>query len=593
MPHATTNSHSPRYILGLMTNGHDTAACLLKDGMVAGFIEEERLNRIKHTTAFPFRAIDSLLAAERITMRDVSYAGFTAGYGFQQLKNFVIHFLRDVSLALWPRLIYKNLYSSYTFYRDVGRFRRHYGYRGTIVHIDHHRAHLANAFFPSPFTKSAILSIDGSGEGFSSKMAIGEANRITEIGAITRPESIGILYMLVTHYLGFPHYGDEGKVMGLASYGEPLYADIFRRVIRPIPGGTYRMDPSYFTVTPKGKLILSEKFIAEMGPPRREGEPLTERHHHIAASLQKVTEEMVVHLVRYMHARTGLENICLSGGVLLNSVANGLLHTQTPFRNIFIQPVGYDAGNALGCALAIWHEHLGEPRNFKETHVYWGPSYDAEAVKHMLHEKGIEFRKIDEPEKKAAELIAQGKVAGWFQGRLEAGARALGNRSILADPRRAEMKDIVNNRVKHRESFRPFAPSILEEYLHEYFVDAVPAPFMERVFPIRPEKRSIIPAVTHVDGTGRLQTVSSESNPQYYRLIKYFQGITGIPIVLNTSFNVRGEPMVCAPEEALHDFLATEMDALFLGNFLLEKKVKSESTHTVIVEQSRETADIF
>ncbi|MBI4099204.1 carbamoyltransferase [Candidatus Parcubacteria bacterium] len=560
------------HILGLLIHGHDTAACLTRDGKLLALIEQERLNRQKHTRAVPFEAIDAALKIGGITIADVDYIGVSAGYGLQSFWNRSVYYLPRFSPVRWPIMLLSSVRGTRDYLRQVNQIRVRYGLPWSkIVFVPHHEAHLASAFFVSPFERAAILSIDGSGEGFSSKMARGEGNRFVEFASVRNPESIGIFYLMFTQYLGFSSYGDEGKVMGLAAYGTPRYAEQFAKILHLIPGGTYRMNMRYFSVTARGKFCLSKKFYDEFGPARAESEPITERHEDLAASLQKVTEEAITHLVNYVYDQTHEENLCLAGGVIMNSVTNGMLHRRTPFKNIFIQPLAYDAGNALGCCFYIFHTVLGRPRTFVQRDIFWGTAFSEGEIEAVLTRLKLSYRKVADPAGTAAELISQGKVVGWFQGRMEAGARALGHRSILADPRRPDMKDIVNKNVKNREPFRPFAPSILEERVGEYFEDALPVPYMERVFTIKSEKRLVIPAVTHVDGTGRLQTVSRATDPLYYGVIEAFEKKTGVPIILNTSFNVKGEPLVCRPEEALRDFFCTGMDALCIGSYLLQK----------------------
>ncbi len=562
----------PEFILGLVIQGHDTSVCLTRDGEVLAFIEQERLNRQKHTRAIPFDAIDQVLAIGGVTTGEVAYVGVSVGYGAQAFWNNCAYYMWRFSARHWPIMFYNWFRATREYRRQIDEICRRYRLAASkLVFVPHHDAHLASAFFVSPFERAAILSIDGSGEGFSSKMATGEGNRFTEFDSVRNPESIGIFYLMVTQYLGFSSYGDEGKVMGLAAYGKPRYVDQLRQMMRATPGGTYRMDMRYFSVTPRGKFCLSQKFYDEFGPARSEGEPITAHHEDMAASLQLITEETIIHLVNYVYARTKVERLCLAGGVLMNSVTNGMLHRRTPFKEIFIQPLAYDAGNALGCCAYIRHMILGRPRAFVQKDIFWGPAFSDEEIEAILKKFKLRYTRPTDIAEAAAELISQGKVVGWFQSRMEAGARALGHRSILANPCIAEMKDVVNKQVKNREPFRPFAPAILEERTGEYFEDTVLVPYMERVFMIQSDKRALIPAVTHVDGTGRLQTVSRNTDPLYYAVIEAFEKKTGVPIVLNTSFNVKGEPLVCRPEEALRDFFCTGMDALFLGSFLLEK----------------------
>ncbi|MFH1173474.1 MAG: carbamoyltransferase C-terminal domain-containing protein [bacterium] len=565
------------YILGLnYFPSHDTAACLLKDGQLLSFVEEERLNRLKHTRELPFKSIDYTLANGGIAIKDIDYVAIGMDYTFKHFINrlaYAWHF----NLLNLPLIMASFLRNYIQFKKRIKIFRQKYGYDGKIVLVNHHTAHLASAFFVSPYKEAAAISIDGSGTAYSGKTALGKDNRLIETGNIKLPHSIGLLYLKVTNFLGWPSYGSEGTVMGLAPYGSPdEYYERFKDIIKFKPDGQYRYNMKYFKYDRQdsfmgGKFELSNYFYEIFGPARQPKEPLTQRHKNIAAALQKLTEEVIFHQLNDLYEKTKQENLCLAGGVIMNSVANGKIRKRTPFKNIYISPLAFDAGNALGAAFYVWHQLLSRPRSYQLTSAYLGPEYSNEEIKQKLEALKASYEVLDNPAQKAAQLIAEGKVIGWFQGKIEVGARALGNRSILADPRRAEMKDIVNNSVKFREPFRPFAPSILLEKAGEYFEDDYPVPFMEKVYDIKPEKRQYIPAVTHVDGTGRLQTVSQADNPKYWQLIKEFEKITGIPIVFNTSFNIKGEPIVCSPKDALNCFYGTGMDYLIIGNFLVKK----------------------
>jgi carbamoyltransferase len=458
--------------------------------------------------------------------------------------------------------------------------------------VEHHPAHLASAFYVSPFEEAATGAIDGFGDFVSTSWAVGQGARLEVIQRVFFPHSLGLLYLALTQYLGFWKYGDEYKVMGLAPYGAPDYADKLRQLIRLEANGAFRLDLSYFrhwsdgvsmtwddgepTIGP----VFTPRLEALLGPARRTDEPVEPRHEAIAASLQVVFEETVFHILRALHEKTRLPRLCLAGGCAMNSVANGKIRERTPFREVFIQPAAADNGTALGAALYVAHHVLGQPRRFVMDHAYWGPAFGDEQIAKVLAGRAEELRQLGCPVsrlddedalcRQTAGWIAAGKVVGWFQGRMEWGARALGNRSILADPRRSDMRDIINTKIKFRETFRPFAPSLLEESLDDYFVGAVADPFMVQVYPVRPDKRRVIPAVTHVDGSGRLQTVSRATNPLYWSLIKAFEKETGVPVLLNTSFN-ENEPIVHRPEEALDCFLRTRMDALIMGHWVLVK----------------------
>jgi carbamoyltransferase len=459
--------------------------------------------------------------------------------------------------------------------------------------VEHHPAHLASAFFVSPFDEAAVCAIDGFGDFVSTSWAVGRGRRLDVLERVYFPHSIGLLYLAITQYLGFPKYGDEYKVMGLAPYGSPDHVEAIRSLIHLRPGGGFELDLGCFRhhtdgvqmTWEEGEPTIGPVFTPELearlgGPARTADQPLTARHEAIAASLQVVFEDAAVHVLRALHARTRLDRLCLAGGCAMNSVLNGKIRERTPFREIYVQPAAADNGTALGAAAYVHHHVLGGPRRFAMEHGYWGPAFDDAAMRQAVATRAADLdrlactrREIDDEDELCrwtAERIAEGKVVGWFQGRMEWGARALGNRSILADPRRADMREIINTKIKLREKFRPFAPSVLEEALDEYFVGAVPDPFMIQVYPVRPEKRAVVPAVTHVDGSGRLQTVSRQTNPLYARLIEAFGKLTGVPVVLNTSFN-ENEPIVLRPEEALDCFLRTRMDVIVLGRTAVEK----------------------
>ncbi len=563
------------YILGINFSSHDTSACLLRDGELIGFVEEERFNRVKHTYEFPERAIDYLLKNEGITINNVDYVAFPTS------DSVPFKFLFPNSLIFGVLgglpLIVMNLRYRFKFWRVVQNFKRRLNKNTKVVLVGHHDSHLANAFLISPFEKAAILTVDGAGDGLASQMAFGEDTSIKNLKSVCFPHSVGLLYLLVTMHLGFGDWdGGEGKVMGLSSYGDPnRYINVFRDMVHLKKDGSYSLNMKYFRVKrtnfPSGTIRFSDYFREKFGQQRKSGEPILKQHEDIAAGLQKIVEETVVHMLNHLYNQTKSGNLVISGGVALNSVMNGKLHRQTPFKNIFVQPIAYDGGNSIGAAFYVWNKTLGKARSYQFSSCYLGPEFSNESIRQVLDENKLNYEILEDPSVCAAKLISDGRIIGWFQGRMEAGARALGNRSILADPRRAEMKDIVNKQVKHREPFRPFAPAILAESVGQYFEDNLPVAYMERVFSIRPEKRRIIPAVTHVDGTGRLQTVSLRDNEMFYNLISEFNRITGVPVVLNTSFNVKGEPIVCSPVDAIRCFYSTGMDDLIIGKFLLKK----------------------
>jgi carbamoyltransferase len=458
--------------------------------------------------------------------------------------------------------------------------------RARAHNIEHHRAHLASSFFVSPFDRAALLSLDGFGDFISTMWAVGEGNSIKVLGQVEYPHSLGIVYTATTQFLGFPHYGDEGKVMGLAPYGRPRFIEAFRDIVRTEKDGQFRLNLDYFRHAAEGVdmtwnegspvigKIYSDEYARAFGTPRRPHDELTDRDRDLAASLQLRLEEVAFHILNHLYRETGLSELGLAGGVAYNSVMNGKILLNTPFRHVFIQPAAGDSGTALGVCYQIWNQLLRQSRSEVMEGSYTGPEFKDEEIVRELKQSGLKFERYTNQEvtERAARDIAGGAVVGWFQGRLEFGPRALGNRSILVDPRRAEMKDILNERIKKREPFRPFAPSILAEQVGEYFEQTHPAPTMLMVYQIKPERCAQIPAVTHVDGSGRLQTVSSEVNPGYYQLIADFYRLTGVPLVLNTSFN-ENEPIVCTPRDAIDCFLKTRIDVLYLGNHVVRRNL--------------------
>jgi carbamoyltransferase len=452
-------------------------------------------------------------------------------------------------------------------------FRRRYDYRNAFHFMDHQLCHAAETFFTSPFERAAILVMEASSEGETTLFARGEGRTLTKLDAIKYPDSIGLLYLCVTEYLGFKENSGEGKVMGLASYGQPTYREAFDKVLRMSPDGRIALDMSYFDVHLSKQDYITRKFIDLFGPRRPREGPMEQRHMDIAASLQAVTEEAGALFLRRLFSLHDVDNVCLTGGVALNSVMNGKLQDQWPNKQIYISPVPHDAGTSLGAALLLNATYNPDLSPFVPGFTpFMGPGYTDEEIEAVLRSKGLRYSRPEDPMKATAEALARQQIVGWFQGRMEAGPRALGCRSILADPRRAEMKDILNAKVKHRESFRPFAPSVLIEKASEYFeTHGFPVPYMLKVFPVVPDKRQVIPAVTHVDGSARLQTIAREDNPLYWNLINEFYRLTGCPVVVNTSFNVRGQPIVCSPRDAVDCFLGTQIDVLSIGSFLVRK----------------------
>jgi carbamoyltransferase len=563
------------YVLGIGGYFHDASACLLRDGQLVAAAEEERFTRLKHQPGFPHRAIDFCLRQADITHRDLDHVAF-------YMKPW-LHFERRLwhHLKAMPQLpvystgyLVEQLYRRGWFLFELNRLKQLGGGRPKISFVKHHDSHAASAFFVSPFDRAAILILDGLGEWSTVTLGVGEGTRIRTLQETFYPHSIGALYGSVTNYLGFKT-GDEYKVMGLASFGKPTELAAMRDLVVRQRDGSYRLNLSYFTFHIKpGRYegYVSKQFVDRFGPPRQAHQPLEARHLNLAASVQALLEEVAINLATTLHQRTGAENLCVAGGVALNGVMNYRLAQDTPFKNVYVQPAANDSGTSLGAAFFLQHQVLNQPRRFVMEHAYWGPEYDALECGALLEETKTPYQQTHDAARAAAELIAAGKIVGWFNGRMEWGPRALGSRSILADPTRANMTELVNRFVKHREDFRPFAPSVLDEYGAEYFEHYRSSPFMLEVFPATALGRERIPAVVHVDGTSRVQTVSREVSPAYWQLIDEFRQITGVPVVLNTSFNVRGEPIVTSPRDALRCFYSTGMDALVLGNYVVDKK---------------------
>jgi carbamoyltransferase len=570
-------------ILGINAFHADSSAAIFVDGIMIAATEEERFTRIKHWAGFPSNAIEFCLKEVGITLGEVDY----------------ICVGRDPKAKLWNKALYliKNLTKKNTLIFDrLSNSKKLVSLeielanlsglsikkiKPKIKYIEHHRSHLASAFFASPFDEAAILSIDGSGDFTTTMIAVGNGNKIEILDSIDFPVSAGLFYTAFTQYLGFPHYGDEYKVMGLAPYGNPLYVDEIRKIIKFNENGLFDWDADYFANPNQIKLeyndniptisvLYADKMEKVFGPARKIGEELNQKHKDIAASVQKVCEELILHILNHLQKRTGLKNICIAGGVAQNSVANGKILEFSSFENLYIPSAGHDAGISMGCALYTYNHLLNQPRGMTVYSAYTGSQFTNEEIEIFLNEKGIEYSRLSDEElfEKITDKLVEPGVVGWFSGRAEFGPRALGARSILADPRNNKAKELLNEKIKRRESFRPFAPSILEEYVADYFTKVESVPFMEKVFPIKPEKQMDIPAVTHVDGTGRLQTVSKTISPRYYQLIDCFRRRTGIPILLNTSFN-ENEPIVNTPAEALDCFLRTQMDMLVLENCVI------------------------
>jgi len=573
------------YILGINAYHGDAAAAIIKDGRLIAAVEEERFNRIKHCAGFPEQSIRYCLETAGIRIEEVDHIGIS----------------RDPSAHLHKKILYaasrlgvfrqaKDRLANAAKVRDVkDELARVFeiskrNLRAEFHNVEHHLAHLASCFFVSPFERAALLSIDGFGDFISTMWATGVAESIEVLGQVEYPHSTGIVYTATTQFLGFPHYGDEGKVMGLAPYGQPRFINQFREIIRTEERGQFRLNLDYFRhhaegvemSWDKGSPVIgrtfSDEFVKTFGPARAPGAQLSDRDRDIAASLQLRLEEIAFHVLNHLYDQTGVTDLGLAGGVAYNSVMNGKILLHTPFQRIFVQPAAGDSGTALGVCYYLHNQVLKQPRGEAMLGAYTGPGFKDDQVREALDQSGLAFECLDDRDvtKRAAKDIADGLVVGWFQGRMEFGPRALGNRSIVVDPRRAEMKDILNDRIKKREPFRPFAPSILEEHVGDYFEQTHPAPAMLMVYQIKPERRAQIPAVTHVDGSGRLQTVSPKLNQRYYQLISDFAELTGVPVLLNTSFN-ENEPIVCTPQHAIDCFQKTRMDALYLGNYAVRR----------------------
>jgi carbamoyltransferase len=557
-------------ILGISCFYHDAAACLFQDGRITAAASEERFTRKKHDADFPTQAIRYCLQAGGIKVSDLDYVGF---YDKPFLK---FERLLSTYLSTFPRGILSFSKAMPVWLKEKlwipKIIRRELAYEGKLLFTGHHLSHAASAFLVSPFREAAILTVDGVGEWATASYGVGRDRQIELFKEIHFPHSLGLLYSAFTYYLGFKVNSAEYKVMGLAPYGEPKYVDQVRSLIDIRDDGSFRMDMRYFSYHHGLKMVNGRFSKLFGGPPRQAESKLDQRHKDIAASVQKVTEEVMLKMASYLHAETGLDNLCLAGGVALNCVANGRILREGPFKDLFIQPAAGDAGGALGVAAYICHSLLNHPRGEPMDHAYLGPEYGEEEIQSVLEKHAAPFRKLSPEDlvREVAGLIEEQKVVGWFQGRMEFGPRALGSRSILADARNPRNKDVVNLKIKFRESFRPFAPSVLEERIAEYFEIDRPSPYMLLVAPVREGKR-VIPSVTHVDHSARIQSVSRRQNALYYDLIREFERRTSVPVIINTSFNVRGEPIVCSPEDAYRCFMRTHMDHLVVGPYVLDK----------------------
>ena len=578
------------HILGLNSFHGDASACLLTDGRIMAAAEEERFTRVKHWAGFPAKAIEYCLREGHVRLEDVSHIAVN----------------HDAHANFWPRLAFalRHRPSARAVFDRVRKRRHrsdigfHFGeafglgrLHASVDHVEHHESHLASAYYGSRYPEALAVSVDGFGDFASAAWGIGRADRLHVEERVLFPHSLGIFYQAITQYLGFPHYGDEYKVMGLAPYGSPRCLDKLRSLVRLEQHGAFRLNLDYFRharervdFTWKGGVpqfgpLYSEALAELLGPARAPQEELSQHHRDLAHCAQAVYEEAFFHVLRHVHSRYGATDLVLAGGCGQNSVANGKVYRNTPIRRLYVQAAAGDSGGAMGAAMVVW-SRMSSTRADPMDHAYWGPQFEDAACKAAMDRRIADLRAsrcVDEVMsneeelcRRVAQLIASGKVVGWFQGRMEWGPRALGNRSIVCDPRRGDMKELLNVKIKRRESFRPFAPSILREAVAEWFEVDDDVPFMTHVYPIREERRALIPAVTHVDGTGRLQTVTREGNARYYGLIRAFRDLTGVPILLNTSFN-ESEPIVCTPDEALDCFVRTNMDCLVLGDRVITR----------------------
>jgi len=574
-------------ILGINAYHADSSAAIFRDGVMIAATEEERFRRTKHWAGFPSEAIRFCLKEAGIEMKELDYIAIgrdpkaklyqkmkflakNPAIGFSAVKERIRNSIQVSSL--------ENEFVKL----DASLTKEEY--KSKVQQVEHHRSHLASAFYASPFSEAALLSIDGSGDFSTTMRGIGRGHDMEIIDSVNFPHSVGIFYSAFTQLLGFPHYGDEYKVMGLAPYGQAKYVEKLRDVLVFKDDGLFSLNEDFFRIREGGIVkydennvpvvatLYSPKMEDAFGSCRKKGAELSQYHIDLAASVQRITEELIFHILTGLHKRTGMDRVCIAGGVAQNSVANGKITRNTPFKEVYIPSAGHDAGISMGAAQYVYHQVLKNERKPAVWSAYTGVKFGNEEIAEFLKSRDVSYKELDDDAlyDYVADKLINGAVVGWFTGRAEFGPRALGGRSIIADPRRADAKELLNAKIKRRESFRPFAPSILEDFVDEYFELNAPVPFMEKVYPIRPEKRSVIPAVTHVDGTGRLQSVIKSVAPRYYALIERFYQKTGVPILLNTSFN-ENEPIVNNPGHALDCFLRTNMDLLVLENFVIER----------------------
>jgi carbamoyltransferase len=587
----TLTSVNALNIIGLNAFHGDSSACLFIDGMMVSAVEEERFRRIKHWAGFPSESIRYCLDSNQLSLSDIDVIAINTDPKAARWKKIAFALSGKTSLSLIREklLVREKRKGIEEYLRDSFPEQK---FNGEIDYIEHHLAHLASAYNVSPYEQASVISVDGFGDFASSAWGFGEAGEIDVQKRVYFPHSLGIFYQGLTQYLGFPHYGDEYKVMGLAPYGEPVYRSQMDHILRPTDDGAFKLNLDFFQHhtkpvgyvwdggSPKISRLYTDKLADLLGPVREQGQPLEQHHKDLARSIQDAYERTFFSMLRHIHSLHQCDNVTIAGGCGMNSVANGKVHLNTPYKNIYIQSAAGDAGGAIGAAVEAG-KRRSVSNDFVMSHSYWGSSFDdAELDKLLIDNQSeltaakCELRRglgLSSLVDQVSDAIIDGKVIGWFQGAMEWGPRALGNRSILGDPRRSDMKDILNLKIKRRESFRPFAPSVLQEHVKDWFESDAPVPFMMKVFQIKEHQRFKIPAITHVDGSGRLQTVTEAGNQRYYQLIKSFYDKTGVPMLLNTSFN-ENEPVVCTPEEALSCFLRTNMDVLVLGSHLVIRR---------------------
>ena len=579
-------------ILGINAYHGDSSACICVDGELMAAVEEERFRRVKHWAGFPSMSISYCLDEVGLSLSDVDFVAINSDPKANLFKKIGFTLKKRPDLKLVMDRI-KNAKERASVEDELKKAFPDQTLNCEVKHVEHHLAHLASCYLVSPYDKAITVSVDGFGDFSSAAWGVGDGVDIKIEDKVYFPHSLGIFYQAMTQFLGFPHYGDEYKVMGLAPYGKPEYMEQMRQIVLLNKDGSFKLNLDYFrhykekieyeweNGSPHVGELFTSKLEELFGPRRNKDDELEQKHKDIAHSIQAMYEEAFFHLLNTLHKKHGIENLTLAGGCAMNSVANGKVKRKTPFKNVYIQSAAGDAGGAIGAACVVARD-IGDMKTTNHMdHAYWGPGYSNDEIEAVLKKNSVEITKqhcdveFVENEtdlyRRTAEAIADAQVIGWFQGRLEWGPRALGNRSIICDPRRSDVKDILNLKIKRRESFRPFAPSILREEVKDWFEEDDDVPFMMKVFQVKQDKRKQIPAVTHADGSGRLQTVYKDTNPRYYKLIEAFAQITGVPIVLNTSFN-ENEPVVCKPEEALNTFLRTKMDVLVMGDWIVRRK---------------------